>query len=194
VRQWMTDLAGLAQDWIKEGGVPNATAQTPAYVDLVFSFGLARLGETDAARDILSRARTALHGKDDAHRFRLNAFEHRIRQALDSTPHTGRLPNEQLEYLEQMERLLRYAVDRLRNHSRILEPDQRINPYRHWGARISDFEKALAELTDLTDRNELAARVDKLLRDVPKGAKGNEQKARVLRAGLEAAPRVGEDF
>jgi hypothetical protein len=194
VRQWMTDLAAQAQEWIKEGGVPNATAQTPAYVDLVFSFGLARLGETDAARDILSHAKTALNGKDDAHKFLLDAFEHRVRQALDGKPHTGALPNEQLEYLEHMERLLRYVVDRLRKHSRILEPDQRINPYRHWGARISDFEKALAELTDLTDRNELAARVDKLLREVPKGAKGNDQRARVLRAGLEAAPRIGEDF
>ena len=194
VRQWMTDLAGLAQDWIKEGGSPNATAQTPAYVDLVFAFGLARLGENDAARDLLTRAKTVLSSKDDAHSFLYGAFEHRVEQALDGKPHTGALPNDQLEYLEHMERLLRYVVDRLRKHSRILEPDQRINPYRHWSARISEFEKALAELTDLTDRNELAIRVEKLLREVPKGAKGNEQRARVLRAGLEAAPRVGEDF
>jgi hypothetical protein len=194
VRQWMTDLAGLAQDWIKEGGIPNATAQTPAYVDLVFAFGLARLGETDAARKLLGDAKGALTSKDDAHQFLLGAFEHRVKQALDNKPPTGPLPNDQLEYLEHMERLLRYVVDRLRKHSYILEPDQRINPYRHWGARISDFERALAELTDLTDRNELASRVDKLLREVPKGAKGNENRARVLRAGLEAAPRVGEDF
>jgi hypothetical protein len=194
VRQWMTDLATLAQDWIKDGGFPNATAQTPAYVDLVFAFGLARLGENDAARDLLARAKTVLSSKDDAHSFLYGAFEHRVKQALDGKPHTGPLPNDQLEYLEHMERLLRYVVDRLRKHSRILEPDQRINPYRHWGARISEFEKALAELTDLTDRNELAVRVEKLLREVPKGAKGNEQRARVLRAGLEAAPRVGEEF
>ncbi len=194
VRTWMTDLAGLAQDWIKKEGLPNATAQTPAYVDLVFAFGLARLGENDAARDLLARAKAVLGTKDDAHSFLYGAFEHRIKQALDGKAHTGPLPNDQLEYLEHMERLLRYVVDRLRKHSRILEPDQRINPYRHWGARISEFERALAELTDLTDRNELASRVDKLLREVPKGAKGNEQRSRVLRAGLEAAPRIGEEF
>jgi hypothetical protein len=194
VRTWMTDLAGLSQDWIKKEGLPNVTAQTPAYVDLVFAFGLARLGENDAARDLLARAKAVLGTKDDAHSFLYGAFEHRIKQAVDGKPHTGALPNDQLEYLEHMERLLRYVVDRLRKHSHILEPDQRINPYRHWGARISDFEKQLAELTDLTDRNELAVRVDKLLREVPKGAKGNEQRARVLRAGLEAAPRIGEEF
>jgi hypothetical protein len=76
----------------------------------------------------------------------------------------------------------------------VLEPDQRINPYRHWSGRISDFEKSLAELTDLTDRTEIANRIDKLLREVPKGPRGNEQRVRVLRAGLEAAPRVNEDF
>jgi hypothetical protein len=91
-------------------------------------------------------------------------------------------------------RLSRYDADRLRKHSFILEPDQRINPYRHWGARISDFEKALAELTDLTDRTEVTNRIDRLLREVPEGANGGEQRARVLRAGLEAAPRVGEEF
>jgi hypothetical protein len=196
VRQWMTDLAGLAQDWLKESGAASTpTAQTPAYVDLLFGFGLARLGENDAARELMGRAKSALVSKGDAHSWLYNAYEHRIRQALDGKPHTGALPNDQLEYLEHVERLERYVVDRLRKHSVVLEPDQRINPYRHWGARISDFEKALAELTDLTDRNEIASRVDKLLREgVPKGPRGNEQRARVLRAGLEAAPRVGEEF
>lgn len=196
VRQWLIDLANLAQDWLKDGGAgaPSATAQTAAYVDLVFAFGLARLGESDAARELLARARGVLSTRDDAHAFLYTAFEYRVRQALDGKPHTGPLPNDQLEYLEHMERLLRYVVDRLRKHSRVLEPDQRINPYRHWGARISEFEKALAELTDLTDRNEIAARVDKLLRETPKAGKGAEQRARVVRAGLEAAPRVGEEF
>ncbi len=193
-RQWMVDLAELAQDWLKTEPPPSQTAQTPAYVDLVFAFGLARLGESDPARELLARARQALHNKDDAHVFLYHAFEYRVKQALDGKPHGGPLPNEQIEELEAMERLLRYVVDRLRKHSWVLEPDQRIDPYRHWGARIGDFEKALAELTDLTDRAEIARRVEKLLADLPKGSKGVENRARVIRAGMEAAPRVGEDF
>src|SRR5262249_11132830 len=39
-----------------------------------------------------------------------------------------------------------------------------------------------------------ARRVDKLLKETPKGAKGSEQRTKVVRAGLEAAPRVGEEF
>src|SRR5207253_7378744 len=142
-------------------------------------------------RESLARAKGVLAGKNEAHTWLYNAFEYRIRQALDGKPHTGPLPGEQLEYLESVDRLERYVVDRLRKHSKVLEPDQRINPYRHWSGRISDFEKAIAELTDLTDRNEIANRVDKLLREVPKGPRGNGDRARVLRAGLEAAPRVG---
>jgi hypothetical protein len=184
VRAWLAHVAPAEE----------ATAQTPAYVDLIFSFGLARLGENDAARDLLARARHALHGKDDAHGFLLSAYEFRIRQALGGKPHAGPLPDERLQELEELGILQRYVVDRLRKHSVILEPDQRINPYRRWGARISDFEKALAELTDLTDRQELARRVEKLLAEVPKGSEGIEGRARVVRAGLEVAPRVGDDF
>jgi hypothetical protein len=195
VRQWLTDLADLAQDWIHEGAnALHTTAQTPAYVDLIFAFGLARLGEGDAARQLLGRAQNVLGLKDDAHQFLLTAYKYRITQALEGKPHTGPLPAEQIEYLEHMERLQRYVVDRLRRHARILEPDQKIDPYRHWGARISDFDKALAELTDLTDRQDLVNRVQQLLKEVPKGARGNEARARVLRAGLEAAPRINEEF
>jgi hypothetical protein len=191
VRQWMVELADAAQEWVTGGAT---TGLTPAYVDLVFAFGLARLGEVDEARERLNAAKAALAGKDDAHNVLFTAFDFRVRQALDGKPHTGPLPNEQLEYLEHMERLHRYVVDRLRKHSRILEPDAVINPYRHWGARINDFERQLAELTDLTDRGEITQRVEKLLRDVPRGPKGADQRQRVLKAGLEASPRVGEEF
>jgi hypothetical protein len=59
---------------------------------------------------------------------------------------------------------------------------------------MSEFERALAELTDLTDRDEVAARVERILKDLPTGAKGAEQRAWVLRRALEVAPRVNESF
>src|SRR5262249_47746627 len=162
------DLGQMALDWIKEGGTStHATAQTAAYVELTFAFGLAKLGETDAARELLNKARAVLNSKDDAHQFLAAAYEYRVRQAMDGKRHSGPLPTERLQELEIMERLQRYVVDRLRKHSFILEPDERINPYRHWGARISEFERALAELTDLTDRNEVVIRVERILKDVP---------------------------
>jgi hypothetical protein len=189
---WFVRLHELAQNWL--GASTNATSQTPAYVRLMFAFGLACLKRAGDCLKLRQQAASVLASRDDVHKFLLNALEYRIEQALEGRALYGPLPTEALETLNRMERLLRYVVERLRKHSRILEPDQRINPSRHWGARINDFERALASLTDLPDREELASRVDKLLREVPKGPKGNEQRARVLRAGLEAAPRIGEDF
>jgi hypothetical protein len=195
VRQWLSELHDKAQEWAMDGRDPHhEKAQTFSYIELIFSFGLARLGEIDASRALLNSAKKVLGDKDDAHKFLYEAFEYRIRQAQDGKSHTGPLPDEYVEYMETMDRLLRYVADRLRKHSRVLEPDQRINPYRHWGARINDLEAALVALTDLTDRQEIVSRVERLLKDVPKGAKGHEVRAKILRAGLEAAPRVNEDF
>jgi hypothetical protein len=168
--------------------------QTPAYIQLIIAFGLARLGEADTAGELLGKAEADLRHQDEAHQILLKAFNYRITQALEGKPHTGSLPAELLESLNHVGRKCHYAVDRLRECSRILEPDQKIDPYRYWGARIDDFHKALAELTDLTDHQLQAERVQKMLREVPEGAKGHEQRIRVLRAGLEAAPRLGEEF
>jgi hypothetical protein len=191
---WLLRLHERALGWVRPADTPHATALTPAYTTLYFAYGLARLGEKSAGTRLREQASEGLSQRDDAHRFLARAFGYRIEQALNGQRPGGPLPADELAALEGMERLSRYVVDRLRKHSRILEPDQVINPYRHSVARISEFEGALAKLTDLTDRNEVASRIEKLLREVPKGAKGNEQRARVLLAGLEAAPRVGEEF
>jgi hypothetical protein len=133
-------------------------------------------------------------GGDDVHQFLLAAFRYRIEQALAGEPLAGPLPAELLQHFEHMDRMPRYLVDRLRQHSHILEPDEKADPYRYWGARINDLEKALAELADLTDRKEIVERVQKLLAGTPKGARGNDQRARILRAGLDLAPRVSEEL
>jgi hypothetical protein len=194
VRKWMTDLAGLAQKWVQANADAVQKPPMDAYVNLLFAFGLARLGEADAARELLAKAQEGLAGKDDAHTFLLEAYRYRITQVLDNKPHTGPLPAERLDSLKGMVTLLNYVVDRLRRHSRVLEPDQEIDPYRKWGARMSELDSALSDLTDLTDRKEIAARVHKLLKGLGKGADAAETRAKVLKAGLDAAPRVGEEF
>jgi hypothetical protein len=190
----MIDLADSAQKWVKDNADAVQKPPMDAYVDLLFSFGLARLGEADAARELLARAANTLADKDDAHTFLLEAFRYRVTAALDGKRHTGPLPEERMAAIKGMETLKTYIVDRLRRHSRILEPDQEIDPYRKWGARLSDLDNQIAELTDLADRKEIAARVQKLLKGAPKGDDGLETRAKILKAALEAAPRVGEEF
>src|SRR4051812_32498470 len=79
----------LAAKLTSDGRLPagHATAQTPSYVDLVFSFGLARLGESGAARELLDRAQGVLGLQDEAHRSLLTAYKYRITQALEGKPH-----------------------------------------------------------------------------------------------------------
>jgi hypothetical protein len=190
--RWLRGLHELARGWVA-AHAPNATAQTEAYVDLTFAFALASIGAADASEECSRRALALLTGRDEAHLLLLQMYGYRIAQARQGQRHDGLFPSEILSTLENTERLLRYVVDRLRKHSRLLEPDQRFNPYRHWGARISDFERVLAELPDL-DGNEVMRRVDELWYAAPRGARGNEKRAQIVRAGLEAAPRIGEEF
>lgn len=204
VRQWLTQLAELAHRWAHEatqaspaspgGMVIGQKTPMDGYIDLLFSFGLARLGEADASRELLGRAQAVLGNEHDVHQFLLGAYQYRITQALEGKPHAGPLPDEQLEYLEQMERMPRYVVDRLRERSRILEPNQRIDPYRYWTMRTTELERELANLVDITDRKEVIARVQRLLRDLPRGARSVEDRSFILRSALDLAPRISEDF
>jgi hypothetical protein len=194
VRPWLSELHDKAQEWAMDGRDPNQDkARTFSYIELIFAFGLAGLGELGASRALLGSDKMVLGDEDDAHQFLLQAYDYRIRQALEGKPHSGPLPDEYIKSMETMDRLSRYVVDRLRKHSRVLEPDRRINPYRSWG-NPSDFEKALAELTDISNRQELASRVEWLLNNVPTGRKSHVLRVRALKAGLEVAPWVGEDF
>jgi hypothetical protein len=196
VRDWMGKLCDKAQIWLEENRDPVVQNPPPtkAYADLLFAFGMARLGEADAGKQLAKRARPALNGPNAVHSFLFKAFEARIQEALEGKPHSGPLPAALMDDLGRMALLDRYVVERVRHNSRILEPDQQIDPYRHWVARMSDLDKALTELTDLPDRNELRSRFQKLLKAAPRGQGGPEARAKILRAALEVAPRVGEDF
>lgn len=193
VRNRVLRLRDLAQYWITSENVP--TARTDVYVDLTFSYGLARLGETAEAQKLLEKAIDQLGHEDVVHKRLLEAYEHRIRQALDGKPNAGPLPRELLDFLEQrMERLDRYKIEALRKKSRILEPHERLDPYRHFTARTQDdLGQQLAGLSDVLDHGELSHRLGQLLARPPKGA-GKDGAVRVLEKALQLAPRLGETF
>src|SRR3712207_5654722 len=125
VGSWLRGLRDLAREWVERNGgllgwietggkrVKEFPIPTDSYVDLIFSFGLARLGEHDACRELLCRASEVLGGTgDEVHQFLLRACSYRIVQGLEGKPHTGPLPAEQIEHLRRMDRLHGYAVDR----------------------------------------------------------------------------------
>jgi hypothetical protein len=79
--RWLRGLCDLAQAWVGLQAHPYPSAQTGAYVDLVFAFGLARLGAEDDSAGFLARAEQVLGHLDEAHQWLLQAFSYRIRQA-----------------------------------------------------------------------------------------------------------------
>jgi hypothetical protein len=162
--RWLRELCDLAQQWVEANADKKLNPPTGAYVDLIFAFGLARLGAEPSCREWLLRAQARLVATaDEAHRFLLEAYRYRIARALEGQAHAGPLPSRLIEMRQQMDNLPSYAVDRLRRQSRILEPDQRIDPYRTVRERISEVERQAADLPDLTDPEQIVSRVRRLL-------------------------------
>jgi cellulose synthase operon protein C len=211
VRERVVALHGEVRAWSARnlGGLTAPT--TRHYVDLIFAFGLARLGEAERCRELLEETQVELHATDAIHGWLVRAFAHRIETALAGKPTSTPLPEELLTDLEaafspndedrrQMSesrlkefekslKLERYKVDRLRNASRILEPHEKIDPYRRYNKGFSDdLARDLVELSEIADRGELTARVSELAsRDLDRA-----DRVRLLAALLEVGPRVGE--
>lgn len=187
VRDQLVDLHETARQW-SERTLGTASPATKNYVDLIFAWGMARFGETAHAERLLNDLRPRMRS-DDVHSWLFRAYEHRIKQALNSEPAAGQLPEALLEELDVMNRMERYKADRLRQHSKILEPHERIEPYRRWRQQHSDeLERRLGALTDLLNRGELATQLDALLAQNHRP----QDEARVVATALELAPRLGE--
>jgi hypothetical protein len=207
VRDRADRLRTLVHRWFEQN-VPNKGAldQTPAYIDLLFAFGAARLGEASAARNLIRQAAAAIERTGgEAHAFLLQAFQYRVEQVLAGRPHAGPLPPEQVEYLDQMRRdekampmedtgprLGSYVVERLGKESLILQPQEKIDPYRHIKVEPDELIQQLVRLTDSRDRVQVAAGVRRLAEQAAKTPRLAETRLRVLREGLPLAARVGE--
>ena len=136
------------------------------------------------------RAAATLADDDPIHNWLWKAFGQRIDEALDGNAFQGPLDQALIDQLGSMERMDRYKIDYLRQHSRILEPHERIDPHRRYLQRYEDdLSKHLAHLHDVTDRDQLQSRVAKLVQQT---AKNPVDSVRVLNAALELSPRLGE--
>jgi hypothetical protein len=209
--QWMIKIHELARRWVDrqrgQGVIEYKDAKTKEYIDLLFAFGLARLGEHDASKELLLRAQRNLTKEDEAHALLFRLFEYRIRQALEGQATNTPLESAFLERLNALRRNeqarraekkkesgshLRYVVDKLRGTSRILEPLQKILEYRYIAAASGgEVEQALAQLPDIKDQKELSEQIKWLLKQ---GKTSLPLSVRILKSVLEQSPRVGEEM
>jgi hypothetical protein len=166
---------------------------TRAYADLTLAYGLARLGAAGEAGQLWKQARGLLATRDLVHRFLLDAYSFRIDQVLEGRPAEGALPPALTDELQHMPELDRYKIDWLRQQSRILEPQERINPFRG-DVQTEYFDQlnpVLARLPEIGDRRELKKRIEQLLAEAPQTKAGLP---RILKAALDQAPRIDEAF
>jgi hypothetical protein len=157
-RRWLVDKRDLIHQWIgrmqedapfrpysgsgtnhlqRVGFEPNA-ATTRAYVDLVLAWGLARFAEHSVAETIRKQGVASLPTDNPVHVILREAFEFRIQQVREGKPPRGPLSTATLARIAPLGSDERYAVDKLREFSRILEPTVRVTGFGEGITRRAD--------------------------------------------------------
>jgi hypothetical protein len=221
----MRVLHSAVRDWIERSAVAQKNEHLLAnlpYVDLMFAFGFATLGDHVTADKLVEDARKVLEGpipprlnpKKDAdpvtvglvRSFLFKALKYRIEQALEQKPHVGPLSAGVLADLDEIRRvgqqppinnshkLAEYVIGRSREQVRMLEPTERVDVYADWTKHGDAMKKGLAELHTIRDPAVLAERIRKLYRDGVPGREPKEVQFYTLYEGLPLAVRVSEAF
>ncbi len=198
VRDKVLKMHGVVHEWLDSTRGFNDVKPTRSLTDLMFAYALGRLGEPVACHELMEKAvedlilTNAVPPTSTIHWWIAEAFKFRVQEALEGR-FGNQLPLNLLEVHSQMERDPKYVVDRMRELSRILEPHERIEPYRRFRMLFSDdLDRDLAVLCDINDRAELTNRLTHLLNS--KAATQPSPAARTLTAALEVAPRLGQAF
>jgi len=189
VKERLVDLRETVREWSKR----NLRASSPAthcYVDMIYAYGLARLGEPTAAQELFDSASQEMstNYRKDVHVWLRHAFRQRIREAVNGeTP--GALSDDLLEELDVLSKIDRYKADRLRQNSFIIEPHESMDPYHNWKrSEINSLKDELEKLFDLHDRSHLKSELTSLFaRRV-----SSEDRCRLLTTALELSIRLGQ--
>jgi hypothetical protein len=201
VRNQVAELAEISNKWISDGYAdPSVMPKTRAYKDLMFAFALARLGDKDRSQNLLREATRVLNKGDAVHKLLLAAYSYRIVQAIEGKSH-GQLPPEVLGKINEMDeaatklkpedpmRIHAFLVARMRKHSRILEPQERVDAFRCWKTPSDDLTKELAKF-HLQENDKVEKEMAKLFKEHKKP----KEQFILLAAAFELAPRLGGPF
>lgn len=213
VRTHVNRLHELARHWYIECenqvSITNSRKRSSSayFVDLIFAYGMARLGESSRARELLKKAEAELkviakadEEFDQVHAFLFVAFQYRIEQALSGKPLSGSLPTDMLDQLDKVlpagnNNTNRYIVDRMLEKSNILEPIERNEPYRNFRSQPnSDIDSRLVKLSSIREPRSLLRETQSLLGIAANQNQQPELEVYVLAEVLPIAPRVSEQF
>ncbi len=217
VRERLVEIHGAARAWAEASLKPGAagpsqndSACTLAYLDLLFAFGLAKLGEPTPAQALVEQARATLAAPKPkpeqaiVANYLFKAFKSRVDEALAGKPGTGPTPRDLLDELEAIRKkgaktlndphtISHYVIGRMREQSTILEPREKSDPYSEW-MKLEDLIQELVALPRIADPAALARRIRELYKSGLKGTATDETRLATLSHSLRLAPRVGADF
>ena len=191
--QALLSLWGLFEKTRRKRSVIEAPEEiTNAYVGLIVATGLARLGRSDQARQLREQCLTVFGDQPGpVNGFLTSAFASRIDQALEGRPSGTPLPEDLEGQLNELETFARYKVDRLRQVSLILEPQERLDPIRSFQrlhAGLADPRgEEFAQLRGLADRQQVATTLEQLLTDADKNL---AERARLYDGIMDFLPMV----
>src|SRR5207249_4619918 len=98
VRDLLLRFRMQARAWVNEGMMTAPC--TAALADLMFAYGLARVGDASECRTLMGEAESVLHGRDVVAKWLGAAYRFRDEQAFKGGPAAGLLPKELLDALE----------------------------------------------------------------------------------------------
>ncbi len=219
VREKALELHGIVKAWAESSMKQPASMghsdqmASLGYMDLFFAFGLAKLGESTPARALVESARHVLENfkptedRGVAASFLFKALRFRVEQAIAAKPHAGVLDVKVLDELDSItkqsninqksdnpNRIGLYAISRMREQSRILEPQEKLDPYHEYMKENDELRKALTELPKTKDPIALSRTIRELYRNGVNGKPTADNRFMVLVNALPLAGRVGEPF
>lgn len=193
VQERIDDLRRSAHRWLSK--TPPSERETAAYVDLIFAYANARLGENAKSAALVQSCAGVLGEGGAIHAWLLDAFSLRIQTLMEGRPPAATLPEPLMSRLQQLKEAESYAIDRLRKESSILEPFERHNPFLRYAAKHGDeLDQRLLRVIDETDREQLQAATGELLAEHDPRTTDSQRSLEVLEVLLQIAPRLGEAF
>lgn len=218
------ELHGTVRDWIERSATAQRNEHLQAnlpYVDLMFAFGFATLGDHPTANKLVVDARKVMEGpipavlnsqdQENARTaivsgFISTAFQYRTRQALKGERLAGPLGAEVRVALGKIRtiastgwgnleyKLALYDIDRFRVISSIVEPDERIDPYQGWTQQADELKRELGAVHDIHDPVRLAARLRNYFHEKSSETGSTESQFYSFVEALSLAARTGEEF
>lgn len=178
----------------KRSAVESDPKLTRAYVGLEFAWGFARLANADRARQLRDAALATLDRKDAVHAYLTRAYVARIDQALEGVaPYTPLAP-EINSLLGGLEALDRYKVDRLRQFSQVLEPQERLEAISaFWRNNTREGRgEELGALRSLREPAELLKAIQSRMSVAADAQLAVEERVRLIDGLLDYLPQLPE--